>query len=204
MDLPAHIRDQLVDIDQLTEALSKRPPHVQRLRVAVQLRPHVPNIPDLLSVVHLGGAGIHLKALLQLVQHHLFCRLIGVQLQAEILDSQGGKALLHHLQGGHFLRHKQNRLLLRQGVGDHGGDRLGFSGSRRAVEHKAHPAGRHIDRPELGGVHRDREERFLRVHALRDGAVPVHRPLDEAAHNLILFQKITLIVDVVPHHELGK
>ena len=124
MDLPAHIRDQLVDVDQLAEALSKRPPRVQRLRVAVQLRPHIPNILNLLPVVHPGGAGIHLKALLQLVQHHLFRRLIGVQLQAEILDSQGGKALLHHLQGGHFLRHKQNRLLLRQGVGDHGGDRL--------------------------------------------------------------------------------
>ena len=124
-------------IDKGAERTAAGQAPVELPGVAVQLAPQGGKLLGLGGEVLRGGLPGHLGDLTKLVQHGPLFGLVGVQLQAEGADADVCQTLLHHFQRGHLLRDEQHPLALGQGVGDEGGDGLGFAGAGRAVEDEA-------------------------------------------------------------------
>ena len=76
----------------------------------------------------------HVECFLHLRQEMRLGHLIGMQLQAERIQSDLRESFLHHLQGGHLLSHEEHPLVLIKRVGNHVRDGLTLSRSWRTVE----------------------------------------------------------------------
>ena len=96
------------------------------------------------------------KGLFKLIENGTFLRLVGMQLQTERIESDLGKALLYDGERGHLFRDKEHGFALVERIGDHVGDRLGFAGAGRAVQHEGFSLGGRIDGGKLGGIGGDR------------------------------------------------
>ena len=90
-----------------------------------------------------GGAQL-VHRLLQLRVHGLLSSALAVEVETEAAEPAVVEPLLDHIQGRGLLAHEEDALAVRQQAGDHVGDRLALSGSRRAVDHLVAlaPAGR--------------------------------------------------------------
>ena len=75
----------------------------------------------------------------QLVEKHLLVGLVAVQLDAGVADAGLVQAPLDHFQRGHFFRHEQHRLAVRNRRGNHIGNRLRFAGAGRTLYHQIAP-----------------------------------------------------------------
>ena len=80
-----------------------------------------------------------------------------MKLQAERRDADLAEPRIYNIKCGLLLRYEQYLLAVCYGIGDHGCDRLGFTGSRRAVKHEAGAVLGPPDRIELRRVRRDRK-----------------------------------------------
>ena len=180
---------------------------MELLGVVVQLGPQIGDLPGL-GGVGLGGLGFrHLGGMAELFQHVLFLGFVGVELQTEGADADAVQTLFHHLQSGHFFRHEEDPLALGQGVGDQGGDGLGFAGAGGTVEDEAFALAGGGDGVELGGIRAHGQQHlFLRYPFadLQGFGFPGKPALHETADHLVSHQIVTAVSDVVPHDELGE
>ena len=75
-----------------------------------------------------------------------------VQLQARIAQVDRVQTPLHDFQGGHFLRHEQDRTAAGQRLADQVGDGLRLPGARRSLDHQVAAVDRVQDRERLRAV----------------------------------------------------
>ena len=195
----------LIPVHQVKQGHTAGQGPMQRLGVAVQIPAKTCNAFRLGSICLRGFGPGHLRGLLKLLQHILFLGTVGVKLQAEGANADGVQTPLNHLQSRHFLRHEQHRLALGQSVGDQGRNGLGFSRSRRAMEHEAPALGGSLNGIKLGSIggngqigsilrYSIADDHFLR----RPGKLSLHQTADD-----LIFRKILgAIPNIVPHDEL--
>src|SRR5664279_219325 len=74
------------------------------------------------------------------------------------------EAILHHVEGGHFLRNKENGFSLPHRIGDYIGNRLRLSCARRPLNDKARPSSDINYCADLRGIGVGDEHRRLRFH----------------------------------------
>ena len=180
---------------------------MELLGVVVQLGPQSGDLPGF-GGVGLGGLGLgDLGGVAELLQHILFLGFVGVELQTEGADADAVQPLFHHLQGGHFFRHEEDPLALGQGVGNQGGDGLGFAGAGGTVEHEASALAGGGDGVELGGIRAHGQEHLLLRYPFPDlqgFSLPGELTFHQTADHLVSHQIVTAVSDVVPHDELGE
>ena len=92
--------------------------------------------------------------------------LVGVQFQAERIQSDLFQSLLHHLEGRHLLGHKQHTTPVIEGIGYHVGDGLALTCSRRTIEDEAATLARLHYGLHLRGVHIDGNGKLVGFHML--------------------------------------
>ena len=135
-----------------------------------------------------------------------------MKLQTERIQSELGKAVLHHGQRRHLLCDKQHGFPMIQRICNHVGDGLGFAGTGRAVQDKALPPGCRIDRRKLRGIRTCRNCHIRgfdlgielgRVEVFRM-RLPFESTGQERCHDLILPQLLASHADIVPHDELAE
>ncbi|MCY4645369.1 MAG: hypothetical protein OXE73_00565 [Gammaproteobacteria bacterium] len=124
---------------------------VDRARVVVQ------TIPGLLEQHPVPGPALdlrpaHRQRALQLVQHDPLVGLVAVQLQTGVAQVDRVQAPLHDLQGGHLLRHEEDRAAAGQRLADQVGDGLRLPGARRPLDHQVAALDRVQNRERLRAV----------------------------------------------------
>ena len=154
-----------------------------------------------------GGIFGHLRGLAELLQHIPLLGLVGVKLQAEGADADIVQTLLYHFQRRHFLCYEQHGFILCQGIGDQGGDGLGFTGAGRAVQHEALPVAGRLDGKELGSIGAEGQEHLVLRHPASDfhiGNLPSQLAVHQTADDLVFRQILGAVAHIVPHDELGE
>ena len=144
----------------------------------------------------------HRQRALQLIQHDALVGLVTVQLQARVAEMDRVQAPLHDLQGGHLLRHEQDRSTARQRLADQVGDGLRLPGARRSLDHQVAAVDRVQDRERLRAVRvHDRMETrhplgIVDVLVLVDVGRPLHESV--AAEELLHQQVISRLASFRP------
>ena len=150
------------------------------------------------------------ECLLQLLEEMGLGDFVGMELQAEGVEAYLGQTLLHDAECRHLLGHEQYALALVEGIGNHIGDGLGLTGSRRTIEDEALGESALDDGFELRGVHGNGGGHVGRLGS--EVEVPgIHVVAcfgqDESAfyqtlHDGALLELGGVGVDIVPHDKL--
>ena len=141
---------------------------VQLLGVYIQFCPHLPDLFCFDGIFFRCSGFGDFCGFPQLLQDILLLGFIGMQLQAEGTDADVFQTFLDNFQRCHFLCHKQNTLALCQRIGDQRCDGLGFTGTGRAVKHKALTCTGCLDSMKLGSIRRHRQQNIVLVDLLTD------------------------------------
>ena len=135
-----------------------------------------------------------------------------MQFQAERVQPDCRQSALHHGKCRHLFRNKQDRLSLIQCIGNHIGDRLGFAGSGRSMQHKALSLCRGCDRYHLGRIRAERYGQIGRCKLFVDipridpeiFRLPGHMPFQKTLYHFTGLKIFGTVAQVVPHHKLPK
>jgi len=159
-----------------------------------------------------SGTG-HRQGIAKLRAKRLFGRLVRMKLQTEGAQPHIRQALVHHIERRPLLGHEQHPFAGGQAVSDQVGDCLGFSGTRRALQHERSALRRRIDGTKLGGIGMERTERHrwwiavveeFHLGKRRLRFEPLARCLDQMTDNRIPFEFFGVGLQVEPHQEPGE
>ena len=192
---------------------------VQPLRAGVDLVARLAH-QVVLGVAHGVGLAFVQRAL-ELGQHRLAIRLVGVQLQAQRTEAARLQPVVHDVQRRSLLGHEQHRLFVARGDGDDVGDGLRLAGSRRSLHHQVAPAAGGGDHLGLAGVrvqHVAKPARvgeaaievFLRILATQAAGGGLEAVPQQLADQFLAGGigggqlAVRHVAHVAPHHELGE
>ena len=158
-----------------------------------------------------GADGLHRRLVLR--QHVFLIGLVGVQLQAEFLQSHALEAVVHHLQSRGFFGHEEHGLAMRQTVRNHVRDGLALAGAGWPDEHEilAAPGGQHGRK--LRGIRRKRGVHLVGLHLVVDGGGvgESHLFREDAAlrggnlaYNRVAEQVGAAVAQILPHQVFGE
>ena len=120
--------DTVIDGDS-TVTLSMYGLHVA-VKLLAQSKEFFASLLKVLTEVSVG----YIKCLLQLLQEVCLGNFVGVELQTEWIEADFGETLLNHAEGRHLLSNEEYALAFIEGIGNHIGDGLRLSSTRRAIE----------------------------------------------------------------------
>ena len=114
------------------------------------------------------------------------------------------RPLFHDVERRALFRDEEDALALREGVGDHVGDRLALARPRGAVQHEGSPRARECNRVVLRAVGDERKQNFLGIPRVLIGLLrlaPLGSSRKKCRHVVVFFPCADVRAQVVPEQK---